>query len=141
MSLNLPNIDNLNNTKQVIDLGYAISIAEGFGADPNNVPTRAHNPGDLKIPNWKGPVTGSEGITVFPNDTVGWNHLYDQLNRIRNNRSHVYLKSMTFAQFARVWTDTAQSSWLNNILEELKKLGYTINESTTLQDFFSSKEM
>lgn len=123
-------------TKQVKDLAEAIAHAEGFGADPNNVPTRAHNPGDLKIPGWTGKTTGVEGISVFETDEEGWQALYSQLTRIANNLSHVYNLKMTLAQFATKWTDTQQSNWLLNILFKLVESGYTVDKNTMLGDYF-----
>jgi hypothetical protein len=123
--------------KSVTNLAQAIAHVEGFGV-LGSVPTRAHNPGDLKIPNWKGPVTGNEGISVFPDDDTGWKYLYDQLLRIQVGNSHIYKTSMTFSEFAFHWTDTQESSWLENVIYKLKVLGYSsINEDTTLADFFS----
>lgn len=121
--------------KEIVDLGYAISVAEGFGADSNNVPTRAHNPGDLKLTGF--PVTGTEGISIFPDDETGWDHLYKQLERIKDGNSHIYSPEMTFLQFARLWTDTSQSAWLNNVLDQLRKLNYVVYPTTTLREFFT----
>jgi len=42
---------------QIQDLVHAIATAEGFFVD-GSIPQRAHNPGDLVIPNWGGPVCG-----------------------------------------------------------------------------------
>jgi hypothetical protein len=121
----------------VIDLGKAIAHAEGFGV-PGTVPTRAHNPGDLKIPNWNGAVTGTEGISVFLNDEDGWNHLYDQLLRIQIGNSHVYTLSMTFGEFARHWTDTQETNWIDNVLYLLQSLGHSVDEQTKIGDYFSN---
>lgn len=122
-----------NTSKEIVDLAKAIAFAEGFGVT-GAVPTRAHNPGDLKLSGY--PTTGDEGIAVFPDDETGWSHLYNQLNRIKSNNSHVYSPNMTFTQFARIWTDTAQSAWLDNVLKHLVFLGYNVDGTTFLKDFF-----
>ncbi len=128
----------MDNTPQtVIDLAKAIAHAEGFGT-PNSVPTRAHNPGDLKIPNWTGATTGIEGITVFQDDEIGWNALYKQLLMIKNNKSHFYNLSETFSQFAMHWTDTQSGYWLENMLAKLQELGHKITKDSTLEEFFSN---
>lgn len=119
----------------VIDLAKAIAHAEGFGIS-GTVPTRAHNPGDLKIPNWNGAVTGSEGISVFLTDEQGWTALYDQLLRIQIGHSHVYNLKMSFTEFSRHWTDTQESNWLINVIYSLQTLGYSLDENTTLSDYF-----
>jgi len=124
-------------SEQIEDLGKAIAFAEGFGI-LGAVPTRAHNPGDLKLHGY--PTTGEENISVFDSDNEGWHHLYDQLIRIKFSRSHVYNLSMTFTEFASHWTDTSQSSWLNNVIFKLTELDYVVNENTTLGEFFSSKK-
>ncbi len=123
-------------SKQIKDLATAISKAEGFGI-LGAVPTRAHNPGDLKLSGY--PVTGAEGIAIFPNDETGWEHLYSQLNRMATNASHVYRLTMTFKEFASKWTDTQQSNWLDNILGYLQNLDYNIDETTTLDEFFNER--
>lgn len=99
-------------------LAFAIARAEGFGV-PGAVPTRAHNPGDLKIPNWTGPVTGAEGISVFATDADGWTQLYRQLLRIVHGRSHVYTLDMTIWEMGIKWTDTHQSAWSHIVAETL----------------------
>ena len=123
--------------QSVIDLAKAIAHAEGFGVK-GAVPTRAHNPGDLKIPNWTGAVTGTEGITVFPDDETGWNALYKQLLRIKNNQSHVYTLNLTFWQFAFHWTDTQGMTWLDNVIYKLNELGHNVTKDSTLSDYFNS---
>lgn len=121
--------------KHIYNLASAIAFAEGFGL-PNTVPTRAHNPGDLKLEGY--PTTGEEGISVFPDDDVGWQHLYNQLSLIKTNASHVYSTNMTFYDFARKYTDTQQSEWLENVLSKLTTLGYKIDETTKLSSFFGA---
>ena len=121
----------------MIDLAKAIAVAEGFGVS-GAVPTRAHNPGDLKIPNWSGATTGQEGITVFPDDETGWNALYAQLQRIQIGHSHIYKLDMTFWQFAFHWTDTEEKSWISNVVYELQNLGYSVDENTKLGEFFQN---
>lgn len=126
----------MNPPQSILDLAKAIAHAEGFGIE-GAVPTRAHNPGDLKVPHWEGEVIGAEGITVFPDDETGWNHLYSQLLFIMNKQSHVYSLIMTFAQFSQHWTDTAEGAWLDNVIYELQELGYTsVDKNTTLGSFF-----
>jgi hypothetical protein len=114
-------------------LADAISKAEGFGI-PGAVPTRAHNPGDLKIPGWTGPKTGTEGISVFSTDEEGWTHLYQQLIRIVNGASHVYTLDMTLQQFGDRWTDTQQGPWITNVIAELQVQGFAVDESSTLRE-------
>lgn len=119
----------------IIDLAKAIAHAEGFGVQ-DAVPTRAHNPGDIKIIGWTGEKLGLEGITVFPTDEDGWEALYKQLERIRLEHSHIYSLNMTFTEFAYHWTDTQMSSWLMNVLGKLQSIGYNVNNFTTLDSFF-----
>lgn len=121
----------------VIDLGKAIAHAEGFGVS-GAVPTRAHNPGDLKIPNWNGATTGTEGISVFLTDEQGWAALYDQLLRIQIGNSHIYSLSMTFQQFANHWTDTENQNWIENVTYLLQTLGHNVDENTVLGDYFAN---
>lgn len=99
-------------------LAQAIARAEGFyivGSAPN----RAHNPGAMKVPGWKGQTTGSEGITVFGSDAEGWQALYRQLNLIASGRSGVYTLGMSIEEMARRWTATQQSEWAANVSQTL----------------------
>lgn len=122
----------------VKDLAKAIAFAEGFGIK-GAVPTRAHNPGDLKIPGTPPELkTGEEGITIFPDDESGWNALYSQLIRIQTSRSHIYRLDMTLSEFSTHWTDTQESSWLSNVIYKLRQEGYDIDKNTTLGDYFNT---
>jgi len=120
--------------KQTVDLASAISVAEGFPV-LNSAPNRAHNPGSLKLKGY--PTTGTEGISVFESDDDGWTHLYDEIELIRTDKSHVYNTDMTFDDFAMEYTDTQHSIWLNNVLSKLKSFGYNVDEQTTLDEFFN----
>jgi len=121
--------------KEIRDLAKAIAYAEGFGK-LGTVPTRAHNPGDIKVPSWTGEKTGEEGITVFPDDETGWHYLYDELFLIKNGQSHVYNIEMTLEEFANKWTDTQSGDWLANVLARLAGFGYHLDWATTLGEFF-----
>lgn len=96
----------------------AIAHAEGFGI-PGAIPTRAHNPGDLKIPNWPGPTLG-EGISVFDSDGAGWNALYKQLQAILTGRSSYYYLDMSIAEMGAIWAGgDPGGSWARNVADFL----------------------
>lgn len=113
------------------DLAQAIAHAEGFGV-AGAIPTLAHNPGDLVMPNWKGPKMGAEGISVFPDDGTGWAALEHQLTLIRTRQSHVYVPSMTIQDMAQKWTATQQLEWANNVADFLRANGRTASIDTPL---------
>ena len=98
-------------------LAYAISVAEGFWAGAGdathtpNVPQRAHNPGNIKVPGWTSPTTGAEHIPMFLTVEEGWKRLYVQLQRIINGASAHYTLGMSLAQMSEVYTDTDTSNW------------------------------
>jgi hypothetical protein len=98
----------------IIQLGQAIARAEGFYI-AGSIPQRAHNPGDLKVPNWSGPTLG-EGISVFASDSAGWAALNKQLYAILTGRSSVYSLDDTIASMSRKWTggDNADT-WARNV--------------------------
>lgn len=104
-------------------LAQAIAKAEGFGV-PGTVPTLAHNPGDLVIPGWEGPLLG-EGISVFETDDEGWFKLYHQLALIVLGNSHIYNLDMNIEQMASKWTATQQEAWAQNVSRELGVSVYT----------------
>lgn len=100
------------------DLARAIAYAEGFFT-PGTAPNRANNPGAIKVPGWTGPVTGTQGISVFNSPDDGWNALYRQLDLIDDGRSSVYSESMTISEMAQRWTNTNQSAWAANVASSL----------------------
>jgi hypothetical protein len=102
-------------------LARAIAFAEGYNASPTNAPTRANNPGSLKVSGY--PVTGAEGISVFPTVADGWDALTHQLNLIASGTSAVYARSMTIAQMGVTWTDTAAMAWTANVVAYLQANG------------------
>jgi hypothetical protein len=103
-------------------LAGAIAFAEGYGASADNAPTRANNPGSLKLLNT--PVTGTEGISTFPTPDDGWSALMAQLSLIRNGASHVYTPDMTIRDVAMHWTDTDVDPWASNVVAYLNDHGY-----------------
>lgn len=112
-------------------LAKAIAYAEGFGVS-SAIPTLAHNPGDLKIPNWSGGTLGA-GISVFGSDDEGWARLYHQLNLILGGHSKVYQTGMTISEMAQKWTATNPDDWANNVANNLTQSGsYAATPDTTL---------
>lgn len=93
------------------DFAQAVARAEGFYT-PGSIPARAHNPGDLKLPNT--PTIGG-GITVFADDAAGWTALYKQLYRVLTNQSTRYNLDMSIADMAHTWTATQADAWARNV--------------------------
>lgn len=92
---------------QKIDaLCHAIAHAEGFGK-ARAIPTRYHNPGDLKsrpgLPALEGQKKlGKAGHIVFCNDEAGWAALRNYITAIVEGRSHHYAPNATLKQVSRV---------------------------------------
>lgn len=107
-----------------------IPKAEGFGI-PGKIPTLAHNPGDLVIPNWQGQKLGPEGISVFSSDAEGYNRLRFQLYLIGSEQSANFSLDMTIAQMAQKWTRTDPDNWARIVAGSI---GTTTD--TTLRDLF-----
>lgn len=119
-------------------LSKAIARAEGFGRK-GALPTRYHNPGDLKSRPGIAPLAGQkrigkEGHIVFANDTAGWNALHEYLTKIAEGRSHHYASSMTLAQVSRVYAQRWQP-WLRQVT---KTLG--VPDSTRINEFVAREE-
>jgi hypothetical protein len=101
---------------------WGISLSEGFGP-PNNLPTRANNPGDLTTgDSWGYNTLGTanaEGVLIFtPNTLDGWYALYKKLYNIASGQSHVYSLSMDFYDFAVQYTgenDNNSNNWAENL--------------------------
>jgi hypothetical protein len=94
----------------------AIAKAEGFGI-PSAIPTRANNPGDLKLPG-ASPLPGTS-ITMFATVAEGWQALERQLMLIATGQSAFYRPTMTIAEMAKVWTATEQDAWARNVAASL----------------------
>lgn len=89
-------------------LADGIAAAEGFGANPGNLPTRTHNPGDLKVGD-KG-LGFQEGKTVFASDLDGWNALYHQIYIMLAGLSRYYSRSMSITELSQVWINGARGN-------------------------------
>lgn len=122
----------------------AIAYAEGFGK-PGAIPTRSHNPGDLRPPNgvvnfWTGQVGIDAGHAVFVDDNAGWLALYRQVTLMAENKSNFYDLTMSIAQVGKIYaeSDTNASGvgpWAKNVCS---KLG--ISPSILLGEFFYGQE-
>lgn len=107
-------------------LCHAIAHAEGFGI-PRTIPTRYHNPGDLKAGHT--PLTGQRrigkaGHIVFVSDEAGWAALREYLTGIAEGRRKHYVASMTLSATSRVYAQRWQP-WLRIVTKELGVPGST----------------
>lgn len=109
-------------------LGHAIAKAEGFGI-PGALPTRAKNPGDMKLGDvGNGLLTGK---TIFSTAQDGWNALFNQIKLIISGNSNYYSVDDTFEQMAATWTgNDSPGSWANTVTAELG-----VKQSDTLRSF------
>ena len=101
----------------VLQLAKAIAHAEGFGP-PENLPTRANNPGDLTGLDAAGfPTNGTandEGVWNFVNLADGWEALYIKVNRMLAGRSAVYPLTMTLEQVGLKYSG-GNPDWAANV--------------------------
>jgi hypothetical protein len=115
----------------------AIAVAEGFH-DPNSVPARAHNPGDLSDDKDIGlgviQTSGPQGaaITIYATDQDGWNALYHKVRRMLDGHSHVYPVSLTILEVAQKYA--GDPAWAENVA---KALG--VDTDTTLAELISAQ--
>jgi hypothetical protein len=80
----------------MITLSMAIGRMEGFGAQPNNRPTRNNNPGDLEYGPFAikhGAQRGDPRFAVFATVAQGYNALRDLL---MTHYSHLTVRQMVF---------------------------------------------
>ena len=109
--------------RQKLDsLATAVAHAEGFGAR-HAIPTRYHNPGDLKsaviykkLPGQKS--LGKANHIVFENDAAGWAALRDYLSKMVDGRSRRFNADMTLAQASRIYAGNWRP-WLKLVAAEL----------------------
>jgi hypothetical protein len=125
-------------TARVKALAQAIAKAEGFGIR-GALPTRYHNPGDLKTPTgtrYPGQVRlGKAGHTVFSNDAAGWAALEAQIVRILQGNSRFYTLHTTINQMSRRYAANWRP-WANQVTKLLHVPG-----TTTLEQWLTGGDL
>lgn len=117
-------------------IGKAIARAEGYGP-AGNIPTDAHNPGDLMLGKrfditvtHKGQqCTGTiNGVTIYPKadpdcdiDDLedGWGALYREIRLMLTGRSHIYQAGWTITRISEAYTHTDPEAWAATVAEAL----------------------
>ncbi len=121
-------------TAKIDLLAQAIATAEGFfNPNPNVVPRRAHNPGNLTKSFGLSTFgqANSEGVLIFGSDDDGWSALKAQVTAMLTGASHVYSPNMTLSEVALKYTGGDQpSNWAANAAAVLG-----ISPEQTLTDF------
>jgi len=109
-------------SKKLDSLATAVAHAEGFGTR-HTIPTRYHNPGDLKsaviyrkLPGQKS--LGKGDHVVFENDAAGWAALKDYLSKMVDGRSRRFNADMTLAQASRIYAGNWRP-WLKLVAQDL----------------------
>jgi len=123
-------------TGKVDDLATAISHAEGFGKR-GTIPSRYHNPGDLKARPDSAPLPGQvrigkAGHIVFRDDEAGKAALRDYILKMVDGRSSHFRSSMTLNQVARRYAENWRP-WVKAVCTELG-----VTPTTTLQAYFQN---
>lgn len=122
---------------RVDQLAKAIAKAEGFGPK-RNLPTRYHNPGDLKTTRafrWDGQKgIGKGGHVIFKSDAEGWTALKQQILKAASGRSKAYNPRMTFQQIGKKYAGNWRT-WSKNVA---KNLG--VPPTTTLRAYLAPVE-
>lgn len=125
--------------KQKLDtFATAVAHAEGFGVH-RAVPTRYHNPGDIRSTrnghHYAGQIgLNRSGYVIFKNDAYGWAALKDQLVRMASGQSAHYGTDMTITKVAKVYA-TGWRVWSKNVSKELG-----VEPNTTLRAYFADDE-
>jgi len=119
---------------KVNDLATAISHAEGFGRR-GTIPSRYHNPGDLKASPDSRPLTGQvrigkAGHIVFKDDEAGKAALRDHILQMMDGRSGYFHPNMTLNQVARRYAQNWRP-WVRIVSKELG-----VPSTTTLRAYF-----
>lgn len=123
-------------TLKISLLSEAIARAEGWtNPNPNALPRRAHNPGDLTR-SFGQPTLGVEnsaGVLNFADDDSGWSALKGQVTAMLTGGSHVYSPKMTIRQVAAKYTGGDHAdSWAGVVAGALG-----ISPDNTLEDFLA----
>lgn len=100
-------------------LAQAIAKAEGYGL-PNAIPTRANNPGNLKL---GAPVLKGTEITQFATAAEGWAALEKQIRLMLTGASAHYKPTMTIAEVGAKWAPSGDNNvvgaWAANVAKFL----------------------
>jgi hypothetical protein len=117
----------------------AVAHAEGFGVR-HAIPTRYHNPGDLKsrrdlakLPGQK--YLGKGEHVVFASDQAGWNALQDYIIKMVDGRSRRFNPNMTITQVARIYAGNWRP-WVKIVTRELE-----VPANTRLRDLLLVQEI
>lgn len=116
-------------------IAHAIAKQEGFGADPNNAPTRNHNPGDISDGAdtfGHDPAVTDSKVTAFPDDTTGWQWLYDKLSNIAAGNSNVYDPGTSWYVIGSKWA--SDPNWPVGVAASLG-----VDPNSTMNDYLSSQ--
>ena len=100
-------------------IAQAIALAEGYNVVGSN-PFRLNNPGDISdgYMRFGGEQHSGSNVTHFPNAGIGWQWLYDKLNRIAQGKSSVYSPEMTWQELGEKWAGDSVD-WVKNVTQEL----------------------
>ena len=105
----------------VLFFSKAIADAEGF-RKPNAIPTRYHNPGDIKFTvgyRYPGQIgIGKGGHVIFKNDAAGWAALNHQVHKMLDGTSRHYRLDMTLNQVGRNYAENWRV-WANHVAKDL----------------------
>ena len=109
-------------TQKLDSLATAVAHAEGFGVR-HAIPTRYHNPGDLKSRRDLRKLPGQRALgkgdhVIFTSDAAGWAALKDYLLKMVDGRSHRYSPDMTLAQMSKIYAGNWRP-WVKIVAREL----------------------
>lgn len=101
---------------------HAVADAEGFGVK-HAIPTRCHNPGDIRIfvkgVHYPGQVgVTRHGYVIFKNDAAGFAALKVLLTKIYNGQSKHYKPDMSIAKIGKIYASGSRV-WGRNVARNL----------------------
>ena len=119
---------------KVETFAHAIALTEGWGVK-HSIPTRYHNPGDLKIMARGEKYPGQVGIgkanhVIFRNDAAGYAALYHQIEKMLTGESKFYRQEMTLQQIGKMYAQNSKR-WSTNLARYLG-----VPPSITLEEYF-----
>jgi len=125
-------------SQKVDTFAHAVAKAEGFGVK-GAVPTRYHNPGDIRTfkkgVHYAGQIgVNRQGYVIFKNDKAGFAALEANLLLMAQGQSKYYGRTMTIVSVAKVYA-TGWRTWSKNVA---KNLG--VPPQTTLKSYFAYDE-
>lgn len=105
---------------RIWEICAAIARAEGFNRGAGYVPYDLNNPGDISdgAKTYGSQPHSGSNVTTFPTAEIGWQWLYDKIERMVTGKSSTYPANTPWSGIAVTWAGNS-APWLANVIDYL----------------------